>query len=194
VNKIGKHEKQGRDFCFLNRNKEEFDWTDKVPADNPTLQGLLEEEGEQEAIYLNVTVELPGVSLEDDFKDGPAVVPDNEHDFWAMATRALENTGIDQDVHLQAAQNAPVGHVVPAEGPALINANKDKVIYELTFDLPNAGLQQPAIALGEAAVIEPDVPPPPGDKAGKRRYQLRSCRSVIGHQPYNGRGASPQEC
>jgi hypothetical protein len=42
VNKIGERGKQGRDFCFLKRNKEEFDWTDKVPAEDPTLQGLLE--------------------------------------------------------------------------------------------------------------------------------------------------------
>jgi hypothetical protein len=122
VNKIGKCKKQGCNFCFLNRNKEELDWTDEVPADNPTLQGLLEEDGEQEAIYPNVTAELPGVPLEDDFKDGPAVVPDNEPDFWAMAARALKNAGIDQDARLQAAQNAPVAQVVPAEGPALINA------------------------------------------------------------------------
>ncbi len=65
--------------------------------------------------------------LEDDFKDGPAVVPDNKHHFWAMATRALKNVGIDQDARLQAAQNAPVAQVVPVEGPALIDANKEEV-------------------------------------------------------------------
>jgi hypothetical protein len=63
VNAIDKREKQGRNFCFLNRNKDKFDWTDKVPADNPTLQGLLEEEGKQEATYPDVTAELPGVPL-----------------------------------------------------------------------------------------------------------------------------------
>ncbi len=130
-------------------------------------------------------VELPGVPLEDDFKDGPAVVPDNEPDFWAMAARALENAWIDQDARLRAAQNVPVAHVVPAEGPALINAKEDEVIYVLTFDLPNAGLQQPATALGGAVVIEQDVTPPPGDKAGERRCPLRSHRSVVGHQPYD---------
>jgi hypothetical protein len=185
VNKIGKREKQGRDFHFLNRNKEELDWMDKVPVDDPTLQGLLEEDGEQEAIYPNVMAELPGVPLEDDFEDGPAMVLDNKPDFWMMAARALKNTGIDQEARLQAAQNAPVAKVVPAEGPALINANKDKVIYELTFDLPNEGLQQPAIVLGDAAIIEPDVPPSPGDKAGERRYLLWSCKCVVGHQPYD---------
>ncbi len=185
MNKIGEREKQGHNFCFLNKNKEEFDWTDKVPVDDPTLQGLLEEDGEQEAIYPDMMAELPGVPLEDDFENGPAVVPDDEPDFWAMAARALKNAGIDQDACLQAAQNAPVAQVVPAEGPALINADKDKVIYELTFHLPDAGLQQPAILPGDTAVIEPDIPPPPGDKAGEYRYPLQSCRSVVGHQPYN---------
>ncbi len=103
MNKISKCEKQGRDFCFLNRNKEEFDWTDKVPVDDPTLQGLLEETSEHEAIYPNVTVELPGVPLEDDFEDCPAMVPDDEPDFLAIAARALKVAGIDQDAHLRAA-------------------------------------------------------------------------------------------
>jgi hypothetical protein len=106
VNKIGEHEKQGHNFHFLNRNKDKFDWTDKVTADNPTLQGLLEEEGEHEAIYPNMTVELPGVPLEDDFEDAPAVVPDNKPDFRAMAVRALKNADIDLGACLQAAQNA----------------------------------------------------------------------------------------
>jgi hypothetical protein len=103
VNKIGEHEKQGSNFCFLNRNKEEFDWMDKVPADNPTLQDFLIEDGEQEAIYPDAKADLPGVTLEDDFKDSPAAVPDDKPGFWAMAARALENAGIDQDARLQAA-------------------------------------------------------------------------------------------
>jgi hypothetical protein len=154
-------------------------------VDDPTLQGLLEEEGKQEAIYPNVTAELPGVPLEDDSKDNPAMVADKEPDFWGMAARALKNAGIDQDVRLCAAQDSPVAHVVPMEGPALINADEDKVMYELTFDLSDAGLQQSTIALGDVAVIKPDVPPPPSDKAGEHCYPLRSHRSVVGHQPCN---------
>ena len=34
VNKIGKKENQGKEFRFLNRNKEPFDWTDEVPDDD----------------------------------------------------------------------------------------------------------------------------------------------------------------
>ncbi len=122
---------------------------------------------------------------EDDFEDCPAMVPDDKPDFLAIAARALKVAGIDQDAHLRAAQNAPVAHMVPMEGPALINATEDKVIYELTFDLPNAGLQQPATALRDAVIIELDVTPAPGDKAGVLRYPLRSRRSVVGHQPYD---------
>jgi hypothetical protein len=63
--------------------------------DDPNLQGLLEEEGEHEAIYPNVMAELQGVPMEDDFEDCPAMVLDNEPYFWVMATRALKNVGID---------------------------------------------------------------------------------------------------
>ena len=34
VDKIGKKEKQGKEFRFQNRNKEPFDWTDEVPEDD----------------------------------------------------------------------------------------------------------------------------------------------------------------
>jgi len=44
VNRIGKIERQGREFRFLNPSKEPFSWTDSVPEDDPEYQGLLEEE------------------------------------------------------------------------------------------------------------------------------------------------------
>ena len=44
VNNIGKKENQGKEFRFLNRNKEPFDWTDEVPDDDGEFQGLLGEE------------------------------------------------------------------------------------------------------------------------------------------------------
>jgi hypothetical protein len=43
VDAIGEPELQWSNFCFLNYYKEAFDWTDKVPADDPAFQGLLEE-------------------------------------------------------------------------------------------------------------------------------------------------------
>ena len=44
VNRIGKSERQGREFRFLNCSKEPFSWTNLVPEDDPEFQGLLEEE------------------------------------------------------------------------------------------------------------------------------------------------------
>jgi hypothetical protein len=60
VDTIAVQKAQGRGFCFLNRNKDAFTWTDKVLADDPAFQGLLEKE---EAVYPNITAELPGVPL-----------------------------------------------------------------------------------------------------------------------------------
>ncbi len=100
------------------------------------------------------------------------MVADDEPDLWEMAARALEIAGINQDARLRGAQDLAVEHLVPMKGLALIDTNEDKVIYELTFDLPDAGLQQAAILQGNIAIIEPDVPPPPGDKAGERCYPL----------------------
>lgn len=65
VNRIGKREKQGREFLFSNRSRELFPWMDEVPIDNPNFQGLLKDE----APYPDVPEELPGVELED--VDGP---------------------------------------------------------------------------------------------------------------------------
>ncbi len=80
VNAIGEREQQRHHFCFLNCNKEAFDWMDEVPADNPAFQGLLEEEEEGVAVYPDVTAELPGVTLEDNLVDHQVVV-EEEPDF-----------------------------------------------------------------------------------------------------------------
>ena len=61
VNKIVKKDKQGKEFLFLNRNKEPFDWTDEIPDDDGEFQGLLGEE----APFPDINSELPGVILED---------------------------------------------------------------------------------------------------------------------------------
>jgi hypothetical protein len=44
-----------------------------------------------------------------------------------------------------------------APGPALIDANEDKIIYELMFNLPDAGLTPP-IAPDSIAVVPHDAP------------------------------------
>ncbi len=62
INAIGQCEGQGREFRFLNRQREPFTWTNKVPEDNLEFQGLLENKDE-EAIYPDILAELPGVTL-----------------------------------------------------------------------------------------------------------------------------------
>jgi hypothetical protein len=51
-----------------------------VPEDDPELQGLLENEDE-EAIYPEILVELPGVTLEDKEDSTHMVIEEEEPDF-----------------------------------------------------------------------------------------------------------------
>ena len=99
----------------------------------------------------------------------------------------MHNTGINADDVLRAAQ-ARVAAEVEWQGPALLKADEDKIVYEITFGLPNVGLplangdlQQPLgdnrDNTGTAAVTH--------DDKEVRCYLLRARRSVITNQPYN---------
>ncbi len=66
MNAIGFQEKQGQMFCFVNRSKKPYKWTDCIPEDDPEFQGLLEDE---EAPFPDISAELPGVLLEEDISD-----------------------------------------------------------------------------------------------------------------------------
>jgi hypothetical protein len=197
VNDIGLREKQGRTFRFLNRQQEPYEWTDSVPEDDPEFQGLLE--NKEEAAYPDISAEPPGVELESQEADFTAVTDDPEPDFEQLAAVALDNAGIDPQNRLHAAQAA---HAAAAagfgrQGPALVEADEDEIVYEITFDLPDAGL------LG-GNVIPGDTLPPPAPVASitdlasetdilialeavptNRHYPLRSRRSAVGHQPYD---------
>jgi hypothetical protein len=152
VDMIGAREAQGREFRFLNQNKDAFTWTDEVPANNPTFQGLLKEE---EAVYPNITAELPGVPLEEEVVENRAKTDKDEPNFRVLAARALDNTNIDPAAHLRAARVVEAQPVTPS--PAQIDADEDKIIYKLTFDLPDAGLAPP-IAPDGVAVVPHDAP------------------------------------
>jgi hypothetical protein len=188
VDTIGAQEAQGREFRFLNRNEDAFTWTDEVPADDPTFQGLLKEE---EAVYPDITAELPGVPLEEEVVDHRAVTDKDELDFRVIAARALDNANINPATHLRAARAAEAQPVAP--GPALIDAEKDEIIFEPTFDLPDVGLAPPippdcmAVVPHEVPVTHAFEPNPAEDTkpAIECQYPLRSCRSAIGHQPYD---------
>ena len=184
VNRIGLREKQGRDFWFLNRRKEPYEWTNTVPEDDPEFQGLLEEE--EPAPYPEVSAELPGVLLEsEDNEDFQVVTDEPSPDFEDLAAMALDNAGIIPADHLRRANLAAeqaLDRKAHARRPALVEADEDEVVYKLTFDLPDAGL-------GNLVPPEPPAPaaaggdPVPEDEDVRRSTRPR--RSVVGNQPYD---------
>jgi hypothetical protein len=185
VDTIGLHEKQGWEFCFVNRNKEPYEWMDKILENDPNFQEVLEEE-EEVAIYPDITAELPGVMLEDEMDDTMAVVEGNKPNFQDLAAIALDNVWIDPQEQLRAAQTTAAAPIpLPAGGSAILDAEEDKIIYELTFNLPDAGLAQ-----SDRLVVVPlnnnEVAPAPTVVAEEeRRYLTQSHRCAVGRQPYD---------
>ncbi len=188
VNTIEEREGQGRTFRFLNRRKEPYEWTDLVPEDNPEFQGLLEDE--EEAAYLEISAELPGVELEEEQRDFTPVTDEPEADFGELASAALHNAGIDADDRIRAALGAAAEH----NTPAVIESDKDEVLYEVTFELPDAGLvpiaDNFAVPLGDdpddtlvAPIVVDDIDAV--QDAPALRYPTQARRSAIGGQPYD---------
>jgi hypothetical protein len=122
-----------------------------VPEDDPEFQGLLEED--EEAAYPDISAEPPGVELDSEEADYAAATDEPEPDFEQLATTALDNAGIDPQDCLHAAQAAAAAALLRAE-PALVEADEEEIVYEITFDLPNAGLTG-------SNVIQDNTPPPP---------------------------------
>ena len=92
--------------------------------------------------------------LEDEDINLQVVTDDPEPNFAELAAAALDNAGINTQDCLQAVQQG----LGPTNGPALIEADNDEIVYEITFDLPNAGL-------GGANVVPADHGAPPGGPA-----------------------------
>jgi hypothetical protein len=191
VNAIRLQELQGHKFCFLNLQQEPFTWTDEVPEDDPEFQGMLEGE-EEEAIYPDILAELPGVTLEDVDDPLPVIVDEPELDFRELAVRALDNAGINPDKQLRGAHD--LAPTVQAQGPVIVEANNSRIIYEVTFDLPNAGLggvpAEPAPAPPEETFTDDRdnilvAPTAAADKDLDQCYPIQSRRSVVGHQRYD---------
>ena len=186
MNAIGKREKQGRTFRFLNRRGEPFEWTDKVPEDDPEFQGLLEET-EDTAVYPDISAELPGVLLEEQEQDFQPLTDEPEPDFRDLAGDALYNAGIDTD---EALRRAHLGNTPP--GPAMVEGGDNELVYKLTFDLPDAGLGptqgNPTMILGEdrndntPITIAEDTKDSPSDG---QRSPKQARRSAVGNQPYD---------
>jgi hypothetical protein len=187
VNAIGKREGQGRAFRFLNRSLEPYEWPDAVPEDDPEFQGLLDK-NENTAVYPDINAELPGVTLKEQEREFQTITEEPEPEFRDFADAALHNAGINAD---EALRRATLG--AGRDGPAIIDAEDDEIVYELTFDLPDAGLQamngDAAVVLGDdrndntAAVIPVDTTAQ-GATDGQR-YLTRARRSEGGIQPYD---------
>jgi len=156
---------------------------DEVPEDDPEFQGLLDEK-EDTVVYPDISAELPGVALEEQEREFQTIREEPEPEFRDFAEAALHNAGIDAD---EALRRAHLG--TARDGPAIIDAEDDKIMYELSFDLPDVGLQptdgDAAVVLGDdrhgntAAVIPVDT------AAEGRRYPTRARRSAVGIQPYD---------
>jgi hypothetical protein len=166
MNAIRLREKQGQAFRFLNCRQESYKWTDAVPKDDQEFQGLLEDD--KEAAYPDISAESPGVELKSEEADYTAVTDEPEPDFEQLAATALDNAGIDPQDCLCSAQAVAATAPLRA-GPALVEANDDKIVYEITFDLPDAGL-------AGGNVIQDDTLPPPAvgasifDMADKTKF------------------------
>ncbi len=88
------------------------------------------------------------MTLEDKEDSTPVVIEEEEPDFQDLAAQALENARIDTEECIWAANNLPPAALLQ-DGPALVEDNNDKIVYELTFNLLDAGL----------GVIESNIPP-----------------------------------
>jgi hypothetical protein len=127
-----------------------------------------------------------------------------------MATAPLHIAWIDGDKTIRAGRVRALtaAHGVQ-RGAAVIEADEDELVYEITFDVPDEGLLQ--VPLGEdrdntsILVIALDDDKTHDEIQDVRRHLTRARRSVVGNQPYDtyepritflqlGKGASAQEC
>ena len=167
VDNIGKKESQGKEFRFLNQNREPFDWTDEIPDNGGEFQGLLEEE----APFPDISSKLSGVILEDELV-GHTMALEEEYEpaFEAKAAVTLDNADIqvDEQLHADQTQVDTVPIMVPQPHEIMYDV-------ELGADEPDEGLEDP--------LIPPPIPDITGHIAG--RYPTRSRRSVLGNLSYD---------
>ena len=157
-------------------------------------------------MYPDVSAELPGVLLESKERDFQTIVDKPEPDFQDLAGAALHNAGIDTNEMIRNAQGAHVQAPVPAP----IEAKGDEIIYEITFDLLDAGLTGTDVEhmsdMGDSRRDDTSaVVMSANTEADGRCYPTQTCRSAVGNQPYDtcapwmtflqlGDSASAQEC
>ena len=101
---------------------------------------------------------------------------------------ALHNAGIDANEMIRNAQAQ--GEHAQAPGLALIDANKDEIVYELTSDLPDAGFTGNATEnmsdMGNSRQDDTSaVVMGAKDEATGQCYLTQTRRSAVGNQPYD---------
>jgi hypothetical protein len=126
----------------MNRRKQAYEWTEEMPEDDDDFLGLLEDE-EEAAPYPDISAELPDVELEEEERRFQMILDKLEPDFRDMAVAALHNAGIDGNETIQVgrARALAAAHAVQ-QGAALVEANKNELVYIITFDVPDKGLLQ----------------------------------------------------
>jgi hypothetical protein len=133
------------------------------------------------AAYPDISAKLPGVELTSKEDDYPTITEEPEADFQHLAAAVLDNVGIDTVAWLRAmrdlADATAIGIAPQNPRAALVEADEDKIVYKITFNLPDAGLEPD---------IEPTIPPVQPRNATAvnvtNYYLSQSCRSVVEHQ------------
>ena len=143
VNQIRAKVKQGQTFGFLNRRAEPYKWTDKFPEDDLEFQGFLDVE--ETAPCPDISAEPPGVELESEESNFQLITDDPEPDFCELAAAALDNAGINPTKRIQVVWDHVTAIVAKSAGPRLAEADENKIVYEITFNLLDAKLGQNAV-------------------------------------------------
>ena len=90
-------------------------------------------------------------SKEDDY---PAITEEPEADFQHLAAAVLDNARINTVAWLRAVRDladaAAIGIEPQNPREALVEGDEDEIVYKITFNLPDAGLELD---------IEPTIPP-----------------------------------
>ena len=91
-----------------------------------------------------------------------AVTDESVSDFEQLAATALDNAGINPQDCLRAARVA-----AGWTGPTLVEADDNEIVYKITFDLPDAGLDGGNVVPNDAPAPHPDRGNPIFDMANK---------------------------
>jgi hypothetical protein len=127
------------------------------------------------AVYTDIIAELPVVESEQYKWEYQTMMDEPEPEFRELVAVTLDDSGIYLDDRLQAA--CEIAMAATQQGgacePALVEANDDKIVYKLTFNLPDAGLFPVNVGLGiligddqDNNIASPAAPSNNDDKLG----------------------------